>query len=110
LKSIVDYKHQHYKHQKYRNSQRSGKKLPSEQKSKQRRWPILKCISLSTKNVLHYKLFLQVLYLVTQLPNITKGSLWEAEGLEEEAKVCFISLIPRFSSSALPFSTVPGLP
>jgi hypothetical protein len=36
--------------------------------------------------------------------------MWEAEGLEEEAKVCFISLIPRFSSSALPSSTVPGSP
>jgi hypothetical protein len=41
---------------------------------------------------------------------ITKGSLWEAEGLKEEAKVCFISLIPRFSSSALPSSTIPGPP
>jgi hypothetical protein len=68
------------------------------------------CIALSTKNVLHYKRFLQVLYLATQLPKITRGSLWEAEGLEEEAKVCFISLIPRFSSSALPSSTVPGPP
>jgi hypothetical protein len=29
---------------------------------------------------------------------ITRG--WEAEGLEEEAKVCFITLIPCFSSSA----------
>jgi hypothetical protein len=27
---------------------------------------------------------------------ITRESLWEAEGLEEEAKVCFISLTPRF--------------
>jgi hypothetical protein len=53
---------------------------------------------------------LQVLYLATQLPKITKGSLLEAQGLEEEAKVCFISLIPRFSSSALPSSTVPGPP
>jgi hypothetical protein len=33
--------------------------------------------------------------------------MWEAEGLEEEAKVCFISLIPHFSSSVLPFSAVP---
>jgi hypothetical protein len=38
---------------------------------------------------------------------LQKGSLWEAEGLEEEAKVCFISLIPRFSSSVLPFSAIP---
>jgi hypothetical protein len=27
---------------------------------------------------------------------ITRESLWEAEGLEEEAKVCFISLTLRF--------------
>jgi hypothetical protein len=73
-------------------------------------WPILKYISLSTKNVLHYKRFLQVHYLATQPPKITMGSLWEAEGLEEEAKVCFISLVPRFSSSALPSSAVPGPP
>jgi hypothetical protein len=53
---------------------------------------------------------LHVLYLATQLPKITKGSLWEAEGLEEEAKVCFISLIPRFSSAVLPSSAVPEPP
>jgi hypothetical protein len=44
--------------------------------------------------------------LATQLPKVTRG--WEVEGLEKEAKVCFISLIPRFSSSALPSSTVSG--
>jgi hypothetical protein len=110
LKLIVDYKHQYYKHQKYGNSPRSGKKPPSEQKSQQRRWPILKCIALSTKNALHYKRFLQVLCLATQLSKITKGSLWEAEGLEEEVKVCFISLIMRFSSSTLPSPAVPGPP
>jgi hypothetical protein len=42
--------------------------------------------------------------LATQTPKITRG--WNAESLEEEAKVCFISLILRFSSSALPSSTV----
>jgi hypothetical protein len=36
--------------------------------------------------------------------------LKEAEGLEEEAKVCFIPLIPCFSSSAPLSSTVPGPP
>jgi hypothetical protein len=75
-----------------------------------RKWPILKCITLSTKNVLHYKRFLQVLYLATQPPKITRESLWEAEGLEEEVKVCFISLTPRFSSSVLPSSAAPGPP
>jgi hypothetical protein len=67
-------------------------------------------LPLAQKNILHYKCFLQVLYLATQLPKITKGSLWEAEGLEEEAKVCFISVIPRFSSSVLPSSAVPEPP
>jgi hypothetical protein len=51
-------------------------------------------------------MFLASFYLATQLPKITRG--WEAEGLEEEAKVYFIPLIPRFSSSSLPFSTIPG--
>jgi hypothetical protein len=55
-------------------------------------------------------MFLAGSYLATQPPKITKGSLWEAEGLEEEAKVCFISLIPHFSSSALPSLAIPGPP
>jgi hypothetical protein len=53
-------------------------------------------------------MFLAGFYLATRLPKITRG--WEAEGLEKEAKVCFISLIPHFSSSALPSSSVPGPP
>jgi hypothetical protein len=48
-------------------------------------------------------MFLAGFYLTTQLPKITRGR--EAEGLEKEAKVCFIPLILRFSSSALPSST-----
>jgi hypothetical protein len=51
-------------------------------------------------------MFLAGFYLITQLPKITRG--WETEGLEEEVKVCFIPLIPRFSSSVLPSPTVPG--
>jgi hypothetical protein len=47
-------------------------------------------------------------YLTTQLLEITRG--WEAEGLEEEVKVCFIPLIPCFSSSAPPSSTIPRPP
>jgi hypothetical protein len=46
-------------------------------------------------------------YLTIQLLKITRG--WEAEGLEEEAKVCFIHF-SCFASSAPPSSTVPGLP
>jgi hypothetical protein len=53
-------------------------------------------------------MFLESFYLTTQLLKITRG--WEAEGLEEEAKVCFIPLIPCFSSSVRPSSTVPGAP
>jgi hypothetical protein len=52
------------------------------------------------------QMFLAGFYLTTHLLKITRG--WEVEGLEEEAKVCFIPLIPCFSSSALPSSTVPG--
>jgi hypothetical protein len=59
-------------------------------------------LPLAQKNVLHYRRLLQVLYLATQLPKITKGSLWEAEGLEEEAKVCFISLILCFPLQLFP--------
>jgi hypothetical protein len=51
-------------------------------------------------------MFLASFYLTTQLLKIIKG--WEAEGLEKEAKVCFIPLIPCFSSSAPPFSIAPG--
>jgi hypothetical protein len=44
---------------------------------KQGKWPILRCIALSTK--LHYRCFLQVLYLTAQLLKITRER--EAEGL-----------------------------
>jgi hypothetical protein len=53
-------------------------------------------------------MFFAGFYLATQLLKITRG--WEAEGLEEEAKVCFIPLIPCFSTSAPPSSTIPGPP
>jgi hypothetical protein len=67
-------------------------------------------LPLAQKNVLHYKYFLQVLYLATQPSKITRESLREVECLEEEAKVCFISLTPRFSSLVLPSSAAPGPP
>jgi hypothetical protein len=53
-------------------------------------------------------MFLAGFYLTIQLLKITRG--WEAEGLEKEAKVCFIHLISCFASSAPPSSTVPGPP
>jgi hypothetical protein len=71
-------------------------------KSWQRRWPILKCIALSVKNVLHYKCFLQVLYLATQLPKITKGKLVGSRrpgGRSESMLHFFDSAFFLFSSS-----------
>jgi hypothetical protein len=65
------------------------------------------CIVLSTK-ILHITDVFAGFYLTIQLLKITKG--WEAEGLEKEAKVCFIRLISCFASSAPPSSTVPGPP
>jgi hypothetical protein len=53
-------------------------------------------------------MFLAGFYLTIQLLKITKG--WEAEGLEKEAKECFIHLISCFASSDPPSSTVPGPP
>jgi hypothetical protein len=69
LKSIVDHKHWDYMHlvQKqpaFKNEATFRTKIP-----KQREWPILGCIALSTK--LHCKYFLLV--------RTTRG--WEIEGL-----------------------------
>jgi hypothetical protein len=104
---IFDYKHQDYRHLIHRNSRRSGKKPPLEQKiltGDGQYWNVLPLAQkYSTLQV-----FLAGFYLTTQLLKITKG--WEAEGLEEDEKVCFIPLIPCFSSSAPPSSTVPGPP
>jgi hypothetical protein len=60
----------------------SRTKIPTKGK-----WPIIKCIALSTKIFFASQMFLQVLLLTMQLPKITKEGLQEAEGLEEEAKV-----------------------
>jgi hypothetical protein len=108
LKLIVDYKHQDYKHLIHRNSRRSGEKPPLEQKNPNRGdgqyWNVLPLAQKYST----LQMFLASFYLTTQLLKITKG--WEVEGLEKEAKVCFIPLIPCFSSSTPPFSTVPGPP
>jgi hypothetical protein len=53
---------------------------------------------------------LQVSSLTTQLPKITRKGLQEAGCLEEEVKVCIISLVLRFSFSVLPSSAAPGPP
>jgi hypothetical protein len=51
------------------------------------KWPILKCIALSTKIFFASQTFLQVLLLTIELLKITKEGLQEAEGLGGEAKV-----------------------
>jgi hypothetical protein len=45
-------------------------------------------MALSTKIFFASRTFLQVLLLMMPLPKITREGLQEAEGLEEEAKVC----------------------
>jgi hypothetical protein len=75
-----------------------------------RRWPILKCIVLSMKMFYIMNISCRFFYLATQPPKITRESLREAGCLEEEAKVCFISLALRFSSSVLPSSSAPRPP
>jgi hypothetical protein len=110
MKLIVDYKHQDYGHLKHRSSRRSGKKPPLSQnplsQNPNRRngqyWSVLPLAQKYST----LQMFLAGFYLTTRLLRITRG--WEAEDLEKEAKVCFIPLIPRFSSSTLPSSTVPG--
>jgi hypothetical protein len=105
---IIDYKHQDYRHLIHRNSRRSGKKPPLEQKNSNRGngqyWNVLPLAQKYST----LQMFLEGFYLTTQLLKITRG--WEAEGLEEEAKVCFIPFIACFSSSAPPSSTVIGPP
>jgi hypothetical protein len=59
-------------------------KPPSEQKiHKQKKWPVPRCIALSTKTTL--QLLLAGLHLTTLLDRSSRR--WEAEGVEEEAKV-----------------------
>jgi hypothetical protein len=104
---IVDYKHQDYRDLIHWNSRRSGKKSPLEQKILTRDGQYWNVLSLAQKYST-LEMFITGFYLTTQLFKITRG--WEAEGLEEEAKVSFIPSIPCFSSSAPPSSTVPGPP
>jgi hypothetical protein len=66
------------------------------------KWPILKCIVLSTKIFFASQTFLQVLLLVIQLLKITKEGLREAEGLEEEAKVSSFLWLSAFPLELVP--------
>jgi hypothetical protein len=66
------------------------------------KWPILKCIALSTKIFFASQMFLQVLLLTIELLKITKEGLQEAEGLKEEAKYLhFFGSAPFLLSSSL---------
>jgi hypothetical protein len=50
---------------------------------KQKKWPVPRCIALSTKTIL--QLLLAGLHPTTLVIKTSRG--WEAEGVEEEAKV-----------------------
>jgi hypothetical protein len=65
------------------------------------KWPILKCIALSTKIFFASQTFLQVLLLTIRLLKITKEGLHEAECLGEEAKVSSFLWL-----SAFPFELI----
>jgi hypothetical protein len=68
----------------HRNSRRSRTRPPLEQKiHKQKKWPVPRCIALSTKTTL--QLLLAGLHPTTLVIKTSRG--WEAEGVEEEAKV-----------------------
>jgi hypothetical protein len=66
------------------------------------KWPILKCIALSTKIFFASQTFLQVLLLTIQLLKITNEGLQEAEGLEEEAKVSSFLWLSAFPLELVP--------
>jgi hypothetical protein len=103
---IVEYKHQDYRHRIHKKQPAFEKGAAFRTKDPNRRWPILMCIALSTR-YFTLQVFLAGFYLTIQLLKIIRG--WE-EGLEKEAKVCFIHLISCFASSAPPSSIVPGPP
>jgi hypothetical protein len=66
------------------------------------KWPILKCIALSTKIFFASQTFLQVLLLTVQLSKITKEGLQEAECLEEEVKVSSFLWLSAFPLELVP--------
>jgi hypothetical protein len=72
-------------------------KIPTKAK-----WPILKYVAISTKIFFASQTFLQILLLTMQLPELTKGSLQEAEGIEEEAKVASFLWLSAFPLELVP--------
>jgi hypothetical protein len=71
---------------------------------KQEKWPVPRCIAHSTKTTL--QLLLAGLHPTTLMTRTSRR--WEAEGVEEEAKVWFNLLFA--SSPAAPSSVVPRPP
>jgi hypothetical protein len=66
------------------------------------KWPILKCIALSTKIFFASQMFLQVLLLTIKLLKIIKECLHLAEGLQEEAKVSSFLWLSAFPLELVP--------
>jgi hypothetical protein len=66
------------------------------------KWPILKCIALSTKIFFASQTFFQVLLLIIELLEITEEGLREAEDLEKKQKYLhFFGSAPFLLSSSL---------
>jgi hypothetical protein len=80
---------------------RERSRLQKQKLLRKGKWPILKCFALSTK-IFCITDVLAGFFTDNTLPKITREGLQKAGCLEEEAKVCFISLVPCFSSSAAP--------
>jgi hypothetical protein len=78
LRSIDDYTHLTQKQPALKNEAAFRTKI-----HKQRKWPVPRCIALSTKIIL--QLLLAGLHLTTLM--VRSSRRWEAEGVEEEAKV-----------------------
>jgi hypothetical protein len=78
LRSIDDYTHLTQKQPALKNEAAFRTKI-----HKQKKWPVPRCIALSTKIIL--QLLLEGLHLTTLMVRSTRR--WEAEGVEKEAKV-----------------------
>jgi hypothetical protein len=78
LRSIDDYTHLTRRQPALKNEAAFRTKI-----HKQKKWPVPRCIALSTKTTL--QLLLAGLHLTT--PVVRFSRRWEAEGVEKEAKV-----------------------
>jgi hypothetical protein len=85
---IVEYKQQGCRYLVHRDNRYSRKEPPLEQKILMGNGQY-SCVLPLAQRYITLQMFLAGFYLTIQLLKITRG--WEAEGLEEEAKVCFLS-------------------